>query len=167
MNNKIYYFSHYLPEKLGNSFQCLILLLIRLYIASVFLRAGLLKLSSWSSTMYLFEYEYSVPLLSPFSAAVLGTAAEIVLPLLLITGFMTRWAALSLFAVNIIAVISYPILSKGEWALTKAYEIIPTGISFPTKGFEDHVMWSMMILVILAFGAGKISIDQFFYKKEQ
>lgn len=154
-------------ENIGNRFQSLALLLLRLYVASVFLKSGVQKLSNWESTLYLFEYEYSVPLLSPKLAAILGTAAETVLPALLIIGLFTRFTAFGLFVFNIVAVASYSVLSKGEWAITTAFGFLPTGIGFPTKGFEDHVVWGLMLLVIIAFGAGRISLDNWIESKGQ
>jgi len=148
-----------LSEKFGQSLSWLALLVLRLYVASVFLRSGVQKLSNWDSTIFLFEYEYSVPLLAPMLSAVLGTAAEIVLPIVLIIGLFTRWTALALFVFNLVALTSYAALSKGEWGLTTALVFLPTGVVFPTSGFEDHVVWGMMLLVIFAFGAGKISLD--------
>ena len=40
-----------------------LLLLARLWVAAVFLRSGWLKFTAWDSTLYLFEFEYQVPLL--------------------------------------------------------------------------------------------------------
>lgn len=165
MQNRLSYFLYQLPEKIGQPLHSVILLVLRLYIASVFLRSGVQKLSNWDSTVFLFEYEYSVPLLSPTLAAVMGTAAEIILPLLLIVGLFTRWTAIALFVFNIVAVASYAALSKGEWGLTTVFGFLPTGIVFPTKGFEDHVVWGLMMLVIIAYGAGKISVDALLSKK--
>lgn len=48
-----------------------------------------------------------MPLLAPAVAALLGTAAELALPVLLLLGLGTRFAALALFAFNVVAVISY------------------------------------------------------------
>ena len=59
----------------------------------------------------LFEYEYSVPFLSPAMAAYLGTGAELILPVLLLLGLGGRFAAIALFIFNIVAVISYPTLN--------------------------------------------------------
>ena len=72
-------------------------LMIRLWIANVFFSAGLLKFQSWDTTMYLFEYEYAVPLLSPEIAAVMGTAVELCFPVLLALGLMGRFAAFVLY----------------------------------------------------------------------
>ena len=80
---------------------------IRLFVASVFFKAGLTKIASWSTTLTLFEYEYAVPLLPPELAAWLATAAELTLPVLLVLGLGTRLSALALFVFNAVAVISW------------------------------------------------------------
>jgi putative oxidoreductase len=112
---------------------------IRAFIASVFLKSGLTKIASWSVTLALFENEYTVPLLPPNIAAYLGTAAELSLPLLLLLGLGSRFAALALFAFNIVAVISYPDLSP--------------------VGLRDHQYWGLLLLVTLFHGPGKLSLD--------
>ena len=58
-------------------------LLIRLWIANIFWKAGTVKIASWDSTLYLFEYEYQVPLIPPEIAAYLGTGVELSMPVLL------------------------------------------------------------------------------------
>jgi len=77
-------------------FQSLFALALRLYVARVFLLSGLTKTHDWNTTIALFENEYHVPVLSPAIAALLGTAAELGLPILLILGLGTRFAALAL-----------------------------------------------------------------------
>ena len=91
--------------------------------------------------MFLFTYEYQVPLLPPEIAAVLGTAVELSMPVLLVLGLGARFSALVLFVFNIIAVISYPDLN-------------PVGV-------KDHQYWGMLLLVILAYGPGRFSIDYY------
>jgi putative oxidoreductase len=115
------------------------ILAIRLWVAWVFFKSGLTKINSWDSTMYLFEYEYAVPLLSPEMAAYLGTAAELSLPILLAFGLAGRFGAIALFIFNITAVLSYPDLNAA--------------------GIRDHQVWGIMLLVPLLFGPGKLSID--------
>ncbi len=119
--------------------QPLFALAMRLYVAKVFIVSGWLKISRWDSTLALFENEYHVPVLSPHVAAVMGTMAELGLPVLLILGIGTRAAALALFVFNIIAVISYPDLSDA--------------------GLKDHYLWGALMLVIAVYGPGKLSID--------
>src|SRR3954468_4247735 len=70
--------------------QPLFALAMRLYVAKVFIVSGWLKFSRWDSTLALFENEYHVPVLSPHVAAVMGTMAELGLPVLLILGIGTR-----------------------------------------------------------------------------
>lgn len=120
-------------------------LVIRLWVANVFFKSGLLKIKSWDSTMYLFENEYDVPLLPAEFAAMLGTAVELIFPVLLALGLAGRFGAFVLFMFNIMAVISYPDLN-------------PAGI-------RDHQVWGIMLLVPLLYGPGKISIDHFINKK--
>ena len=121
------------------------ILFIRLWVGWVFFRSGLTKINSWDSTMYLFENEYSVPLLPPELAAYLGTAAELFLPVLLVFGLAGRFGAIALFAFNIVAVLSYPDLNAA--------------------GIRDHQVWGIMLLVPLLQGPGKLSLDYFLCKK--
>ncbi len=79
-----------------------LLLVTRVYVAWQFLKSGWLKIADWETTQFLFEEEYKVPLVSPMLAAVGGTLGELVFPVLLILGLLTRYAAAGLFAVNII-----------------------------------------------------------------
>ena len=114
-------------------------LALRLYVANVFLKSGLVKLQSWSSTLSLFEYEYAVPLLPPVLAAYLGTAAELALPVLLVLGLGGRLAAIALFIFNWIAVIAYPDISDA--------------------GVKDHILWGWLLAVAFFHGPGKLSLD--------
>lgn len=114
-------------------------LLIRLWVANVFFKSGLTKISNWDSTLALFENEYQVPLLSPELAAYLGTAAELGLPILLALGLGTRFVALALFVFNVVAVISYPDLSPA--------------------GLNEHIYWGLLMLVTIVHGGGKIALD--------
>ena len=115
-------------------------LAIRLHVAKVFALSGWLKISRWDSTLALFENEYHVPLLAPHAAAVLGTAAELMLPLLFVLGIRTRAVAIAFFVFNIVAVISYQDLSDA--------------------GLKDHVLWGTLMLVVAIYGPGRFSVDR-------
>jgi len=125
--------------ELVDRLQPIFALAIRLYVARVFLASGLIKIMGWNSTLALFANEFHVPLLPPAVAAYLGTAAELGLPVLLALGLGTRFAAVALFAFNIVAVISYPDLSDA--------------------GLKDHMLWGALILVTFFYGPGRISLD--------
>src|SRR5262249_26057036 len=71
-------------------------LLFRLAIAGIFLKAGLVKLASWQTTVALFRDEYKVPIVPPDVTAVLAATFELGCSLLLLLGFATRLATLPL-----------------------------------------------------------------------
>jgi putative oxidoreductase len=118
---------------------------IRVLLASVFFNAGLTKIASWSSTLALFESEYMVPYLPPEIAAWLGTGAELFFPVLLVLGLGSRFAALGLFVLNAVAVVSYPDLSEA--------------------GLKDHQYWGLLLLVVALHGPGRLSLDRLIRRK--
>ncbi|MFO1070840.1 MAG: DoxX family protein [Geminicoccaceae bacterium] len=116
--------------------QSLMLLLLRIGVAMVFWKSGMTKIESWESTVFLFAEEYRVPLLPPEIAAYLGTAVELGGSVALILGFATRFAALALIGlVAVIQLFVYPAL------------------------WTDHIFWFAALLILLARGAGLLSID--------
>lgn len=120
-----------------------LLLALRLYVGWQFFKSGLVKLQDWGGTLALFQDEYQVPVLPPELAAVMGTFGELFFPALLFIGLFSRPAALGLFAMNAMAVISYPALFQFE---------CPAAIN-------DHFYWGALILVLFAFGPGRASLD--------
>jgi len=123
-------------------------LMVRLYLLKIFFQSGLTKIQSWQSTLDLFAYEYSVPLLPPEIAAYMATAGELILPVLLLFGLMTRPAAIGLFILNAVAAYAY--------SLTDFYNIV---------GMMDHILWGAMILVYVLYGPSPLSIDNWLSKK--
>src|SRR5688572_21943425 len=95
------------PTRIFGSLESVFLLAVRLWVGWEFLKSGLIKISSWPTTLFLFREEYHTPFLSPAVAAVAGTAGELVFPVLLFAGVAGRLSALGLFAVNVMAVVSY------------------------------------------------------------
>jgi putative oxidoreductase len=117
-------------------------LLIRYDVANAFFKSGLTKIESWDKTVFLFQEEYHVPLLPPEVAALFGTFGELVFPPLLLLGLAGRFAAFSLFFVNIVAVVSYwHVLGKNEAALA------------------SHFYWGVLLAITLLHGPGKLSLD--------
>ncbi|MEX0810431.1 MAG: DoxX family protein [Dongiaceae bacterium] len=120
------------------------LLLARIGIGTVFFRSGLTKLESWPTTISLFEEEYRVPILPPEIAAWLATGCELVCPVLLVLGLATRIAVLPMLAMTIvIQLFVYP----SSWI--------------------DHTIWAALLLLLLARGAGAISIDALIARRTQ
>jgi len=121
---------------------------VRLYLLKVFFMSGLTKLQSWQSTLDLFAYEYSVPLLPPNIAAFLGTASELIFPVLILVGLFSRPAAIGLFFLNAMATYVY---SQTDY--------------FNFTGLADHLLWGAMILIYVIAGPGRLSIDNFLEKR--
>jgi putative oxidoreductase len=132
------------PGRLLGNFESVLLLGLRLWVSTDFLKSGWLKITNWQNTVFLFHNEYHVPVLPPTLAAITGTAGELVFPALLIVGLAGRLSAVGLFAVNVMAVVSY------------AHVLL-------TEGFEaavgQHYMWGMALLVLSVFGPGRVSLD--------
>lgn len=127
----------------------IVLLLFRIWVALAFWRAGVVKLDDPSGTSFLFNVMYQVPLLSPDTAAFLGTWIELITPWFLLFGLGGRLTAAFLFVYNLIAVISYPDLwPHGFWA------------GLIGSDFNDHKVWGMMLLAVVAWGPGMLSLDR-------
>ncbi|SON57606.1 DoxX [Hartmannibacter diazotrophicus] len=117
----------------------LYLTLGRIVLAAVFFMSGQTKVEGFhlkDSTFYLFENEYALPLIPPVIAAYMATIAEHLLSFLLFIGLGARFAALGLFIMTaVIEIFVYP----NEWVI--------------------HGLWATGLLVIMAKGAGVLSID--------
>ena len=117
----------------------------RIYVGQVFFLSGLTKLRDWDTTVALFTDEYKVPLLSPSLAAFMGTAGELVLPVLLVLGLGGRLAALGLSAVNVVAVLSLP--------------------DMPDAAFQLHVFWGSLLAALAIYGPGRWSVDCWLHRR--
>jgi len=94
-----------------------------------------------ASTFMLFEYEYSLPLISPHAAAYLATFAEFFLSLALMTGLATRLSATALLVMTtVIQVFVYP------------------------QAWPTHILWATGLLYLIRHGPGRLSIDHLLLK---
>ena len=126
----------------------LALLLLRLTLAMPFYKSGLTRWDGWFNlsfgTKALFSDEYrlhvfgqEIPFPQPELVATMASTAEIVLPILLAFGFLTRYAALGLLCMTAVIELTYP------------------------DGWQNfHLPWATMALAIMAFGPGAISLDR-------
>ncbi len=95
---------------------------------------GMPRLSS--SAVDLFRDEYQLPLISPELGATLAALGEHVLPLMLLLGLGTRFAALGLLVMTaVIQLLVYP-------------------AAYPTHG-----VWAAVLLWLMVRGPGAVSID--------
>jgi putative oxidoreductase len=123
-------------------------LIARIWVAQVFFISGLTKIQAWQSTLMLFSHVYHVPLLSPYVAAVLGTGAELLLPILLVLGFGGRFLIFIFFCYNAVCAISYPFLWTSEGA----------------AGLAQHINWGLLLMLMMFHGSGKFSLDNLIRK---
>jgi putative oxidoreductase len=116
----------------------LLALLARAAIAAIFWRAAATKLANFDLTIALFQDEYlrNLPFLPAAPMAYLATGVEIAMPALIVTGLMTRLAALPLLGMTLfIQLFVYP------------------------TSWPDHLIWATLLGFLLARGAGLVSID--------
>ena len=112
-------------------------LLARVAIAPVFWFSGRTKVDGFelsSSAVALFRYEYGLPF--PEIMAVLAALAEHILPICLILGFATRFAASGLFVMTIVIQFVYPL----AW-------------------WNHHALWFAILGFLIVRGGGAISCD--------
>lgn len=131
---------HNLVFSLVNSLVTPALVGVRFYIGWLFFKSGLTKIDNWESTLFLFEYEYMVPIISYELAATLATVGELVLPVLLMSGLLTRVSAIGLSVINVIAVIAYADMTMAS--------------------FNMHILWGVLLAMLVFLGGGKVSIDK-------
>ena len=109
-------------------FKGLVLLAVRLWIAQFFMFSGLTKIKSWPATLALFKGEYHVPLLPPDIAALLSATAELSLPILLVLGLFTRFAALGFFGMTlVIELFVYPGTTENYYIFLLTFVLISHG----------------------------------------
>jgi putative oxidoreductase len=96
-----------------------------------------------TATFALFADEYKLPFISPIMAAYAATALEFVLPILLVTGFLTRLSAFGLLVMTMVIQI----------------------FVYPDAWWTAHAFWGALLLVLIARGPGVFSLDHLFFKR--
>ena len=77
-------------------------LVIRLWLAKIFVTSGLLKVMTWQTALDLAAHEYPVSWLNPVTAAYLATSIELLGGVLLALGLMTRYAAVPMLILSLV-----------------------------------------------------------------
>ena len=122
------------------SYDTLVATPARLFVATTFYLSGRTKVEGFltlkPSAYYLFETEFSLPLIPPAFAALMTTYAEHLFPVLLILGLASRISAVALLVMTlVIEIFVYP----GAWA--------------------THLAWASAMIFIIFRGPGALSID--------
>jgi putative oxidoreductase len=110
-------------------------LFIRLWLAKIFVVFGILELTHSQTSFGLAAYVSAVKFLSPLTAADVGTSIEVIGPLFLALGFMTRYAAVALLGLSLV-------------------------IRLGGEPFDSQLFWVALFGWYVVIGAGPISIDR-------
>lgn len=116
------------------------LFVLRLVLAKIFFDSGMTKLDNFEQAVFLFEYEYALPLISPTVAAFMAMIVEIGAPILLFLGLFTRYSALALLVMSMV-------------------------IQFLVYTNNEHYFWMLLSGLIMVKGSGKISLEYLLEKK--
>lgn len=87
-------------------------LVIRFWLAQGFFVSGVLKVSDWTTALYLAANEYPLSWLDPVAAAWFGVGIELIGSILLATGLLTRFAAAALAGLSLIVYTQYQALPE-------------------------------------------------------
>jgi putative oxidoreductase len=122
-------------------------LVLRIAVALPFWRSGQTKWTGWfelsDSAVYLFEQEFKIHLFGqqyayplPQLTAYASSLAEVILPVMLVLGLGTRFAALGILLMTAIIQLTVP----DGWA-------------------TYHLPWAAMALAVMTHGPGKLAVD--------
>lgn len=126
--------------------QSVSLLFLRLILAYGFYEPAKMK---WSDINSVAEWFGSMGFPLPTLQAYMAASTEALGVLLLTLGFATRLISIPLIVVMIVAIVTVH---------------LGNGFSAGDNGFEVPLYYMLMLLVLVAHGAGKFSVDHFLYK---
>ena len=91
-------------------------------------------------TFFLFDFSYDLPLIPSDVVAYICTFGEFFLSLMVLFGFLTRFAALGLIVILVVQYVH------------------------PDVWWDSHVYWFVMALYLIRNGGGQFSIDRHLFK---
>ena len=112
----------------------LIDLAMRVWLAQIFFVSGVIKVTHWQTALNLAANEYPVSWMNPVTAAYTGAAIELIAPVFLALGLMTRYAAIPMLILSLVIQFSY----------------LP---------FDNQLFWAVLFGWYAIQGAGPISVD--------
>ena len=135
-----------LIEPMLKKLQSVSLLFLRLILAYGFYEPAKMK---WSDINSVAEWFGSMGFPLPTLQAYMAASTEALGVLLLTLGFATRLISIPLIIVMIVAIVTVH---------------LGNGFSAGDNGFEVPLYYMLMLLVLVAHGAGKFSVDNFINK---
>lgn len=115
-------------------------ILARFSMARIFFKSGLTKIDDWEGTLWLFRKEYQITFM-PDLMAYGATALELIAPIFLLFGFLTRFAALSLALFSVCIHLTYPT-------------------------FHEHYFWMLILTAITLQGPSTLSFDYWIWGRK-
>jgi putative oxidoreductase len=107
---------------------------LRLWLGQIFFVSGVIKATHWQTALDLAAHEYPVSWMNPVAAAYTGAAIELIAPVFLILGLMTRYAAIPMAILSMVIQLNY----------------LP---------FDNQLFWAVLLGWFAIQGAGPISLD--------
>ncbi len=135
-------------EPLLDKMQSLSLLFLRLILAYGFYEPAMMK---WKDISSVAEWFGSMGIPLPTLNAYMAASTELAGVVLLTLGLMTRLISIPLIVVMIVAITTVH---------------LSNGFSSGNNGFEIPLYYMLMLLVLVAHGAGKFSVDHFLANKK-
>jgi putative oxidoreductase len=112
----------------------------RFWMGKIFLDSGLARVANWDRQEFLFETEYKLGVFSPKLWAIVTTGAELVLPVMLLLGLITRLPALGLL-------------------LMTAFIHFVVGYANEDYLAPYHYVWMLVFAYLVIRGGGPVSAD--------
>jgi len=150
--------------------QSVALLLIRLILAYTFFAPAMMKWADIGATASWFEY-MGIPL--PTLNAYMAAGTEMAGVVLLTLGLFSRLISIPLLVTMFVAIVTvhgtngYNVISETlQWsdAYINGEQVLGT-VVFLQNGYENVLNYIAMLLVVVSFGPGKISLDHIIKKK--
>lgn len=165
---------------------CLAQLGLRLILAYGFYQAASNHWSNMAGTIYFFDHILGIPM--PAFNAYLATLTEFLGALLLTLGLFTRYISIALIITMLVAILTahwgngylaFESIPENSFLFSEAGNILGTtagvevyhdGVkvgdvdTVSTGGMEIPVMYVFMLLILVAKGAGNLSLDKLFFK---
>lgn len=135
-------------ENLTDNFQSIALFFARLAVAYGFYEPAMNK---WNAIENVANWFASMGIPFPLVNAYMSATFEILGVFLLTLGLFTRLISIPLIVIMVVAIVTVH---------------LPNGFSAGDNGYEIPLYYMLFLMIFTSFGAGKISLDNFLFKKQ-
>ncbi len=107
---------------------------MRVWLGQIFFVSGVIKVTHWQTALNLAANEYPVSWMNPVTAAYTGASIELIAPVFLVLGLLSRYAAIPMLILTLV-------------------------IQFNYLPFDNQLFWAVLFGWYALQGAGPISLD--------